>query len=819
MEGTESDLEVEETKETTEEVKPTAQENGDYEEEDIPLNDMSLSDEEDITDGEEDMDIPGVDDLPLFASDRAKEWHQLINDFEAKLEQIEDKEQDEEDRYKVMKDHLKNISQEVEYTNALIEAKKKEIETESHMKQLCSRELGRFQAECNTIQGNIEDEQDRLNIIQNAIFRANERMDEFKLQMNWNQEELEQWAVAARQKEEDSLALQKYTRADEVKIKEANLHVERLTTAILKKRSELAAAVNETSTKQVEVDRLAEEFRKLHDERKDLVQTWQETIDAMKRRDGEIEELGQKYAGVRSVVKEKRQLLDDNRERLKLQTEENREAESKGDTLARILSKRREELMIAKDRVKEFADELSALKSELSNITAQVLTKRSANEALSAQIERNQIKLERLRSEYGETKDSLKEAKNEIVDAEREVNDAERELTQREQQLARSRQRVSKLREDLFKRSEDLHALRNRETVLASDISGSKTISITLQNKLQGLDKQSLHQQELIYNAEFQIQEMERKVSRIKGERTEEEKRHLQEQITRLEEELGQMKEKKRIVQAEVKKAEAEVRASRRREEKARKMKAELEDQLVELELDIGASERQKREELKRKEEWLVQHDLLRLDVQNMQRSLTKRTDEVFSLENKRQQLILSMEERCQEIDIHKDLLRSQLKSVREETHDVLMDLGDRQRQVEKLKAKFQTLPGMAGEEGVSQAEYIIRAAQQREELQRRGDTLDQEIRGKEREIRALQTTLDHLDARNDAFRQSFQRADMSSEEADQMKKLEEKSRTAKDLLFRKRKDLQRIASDLRDDQMRLHQMQEQHQLLEDQKH
>jgi hypothetical protein len=30
-------------------------------------------------------------------------------------------------------------------------------------------------------------------------------MDEFKMQMNWNQEELEQWAVAAKQKEEDVL--------------------------------------------------------------------------------------------------------------------------------------------------------------------------------------------------------------------------------------------------------------------------------------------------------------------------------------------------------------------------------------------------------------------------------------------------------------------------------------------------------------------------------------------------------------------------------------------------------------------------------------
>ena len=31
------------------------------------------------------------------------------------------------------------------------------------------------------------DSQDRLNIIQNTIFRGNERMDAFKLQMNWNQ--------------------------------------------------------------------------------------------------------------------------------------------------------------------------------------------------------------------------------------------------------------------------------------------------------------------------------------------------------------------------------------------------------------------------------------------------------------------------------------------------------------------------------------------------------------------------------------------------------------------------------------------------------
>jgi hypothetical protein len=54
-------------------------------------------------------------------------------------------------------------------------------------------------------------------------------VDEFKVAMNWNQEELEQWALAARQKEEDNLAIERYARADEAKIKELNLQIQKLT--------------------------------------------------------------------------------------------------------------------------------------------------------------------------------------------------------------------------------------------------------------------------------------------------------------------------------------------------------------------------------------------------------------------------------------------------------------------------------------------------------------------------------------------------------------------------------------------------------------
>ena len=54
-------------------------------------------------------------------------------------------------------------------------------------------------------------------------------MEQHKLEMNFNQEELEQWSLAAKQKEEDNLALEKYRRQDEIKVKDLNLEIEKLT--------------------------------------------------------------------------------------------------------------------------------------------------------------------------------------------------------------------------------------------------------------------------------------------------------------------------------------------------------------------------------------------------------------------------------------------------------------------------------------------------------------------------------------------------------------------------------------------------------------
>ena len=51
---------------------------------------------------------------------------------------------------------------------------------------------------------------DRVQSLQQGILRGSERLDQFRLAMNWNQEELDQWAAAERAKEEDNRAVEMY---------------------------------------------------------------------------------------------------------------------------------------------------------------------------------------------------------------------------------------------------------------------------------------------------------------------------------------------------------------------------------------------------------------------------------------------------------------------------------------------------------------------------------------------------------------------------------------------------------------------------------
>lgn len=252
-----------------------------------------------------------------------------------------------------------------------------------------------------------EELQDSLNYIQNAIFKGNEKMEQFKLQLEWNQNDLETWALAQKQKEEDNLAMQKYTRADETRIKELTLQIEKLTERVSTTKRALEDEVTETQAKQIELDKTAEEFRKLHRERQDLVKQWEDAIKTMQKRDMDIQQAQEKFIDAKADYDIRKQELEDHERFLEVQVKENEQADNGISIKERQVGKLREQWASRNGIVQKIVSEIDVLKNQLGQAASDLVSFSAKREAQEALIEERKKALEIVRQEYAKVRRKL----------------------------------------------------------------------------------------------------------------------------------------------------------------------------------------------------------------------------------------------------------------------------------------------------------------------------------------------------------------------------------------------------------------------------
>merc|ERR1719313_1486165 len=333
------------------------------------------------------------------------------------------------DRIKVMTEHLTNVQHELVSTQQLVDGKKKEVDTEEHMEALAKRQIGRLVAEMRRLKGLVEDYQDRTNSSQNEIFRGNENLDQFKLQMNWNQEELEQWSLAARQKEEDELTLEKYKRADEAKIRELMLAQEQLTVENAKKKNQLQT------------------------DRKNLISQWEDAVKNMQTRDKQLETRAQKYAEELQRKRQQDQKLQEKRRYHEKTVQENEKVQQAITETDRELARNRVQFVSVRDGLHEFQDEVEVLKNQLAAAAHEQVSLKNELVSSSQGLEDRKLRYSEMQRKLAGTERRFSDEQLATKSAEEKADLADKFYQETELRLKQAEKTMKTVKDELFKQS------------------------------------------------------------------------------------------------------------------------------------------------------------------------------------------------------------------------------------------------------------------------------------------------------------------------------------------------------------------------------
>ncbi|KAM9127088.1 coiled-coil domain-containing protein 39 [Pangshura tecta] len=708
---------------------------------------------------------------------------------------------DFEERIEAMTSHLKNVRQEFNFTQSLYRARENEIETEEHFKALAERELGRLKKEIQWLENEMVSLREKKNSQENNIFKATQKLEALRCQMNWDQQALEAWLEESAHKDNDAVTIQKYAQQDDGKLRVLTQQVEKMTIEANQKRKILDNELTETISAQIELDKAAEDFRRVHHERQELIRQWESTIEQMQKRDQEIDHCALLLAQVRQESRKKEDVIKEKIRFLANETGNNVEYEKRISVADRQAAKLRLDYQNQDAYRVQLQDELDTLKATVDRTASDLESLRTELANLKKEIQGKHVRLSHVKDQNVNLSNKLKFVTEKTLSLEEKAFRMEEILKEEEKIVKEKETQMNQLKEIHFKKTQELQIQREKEKSIIAEIEGTRASLKNLNSRLRTLDADTLKQQEIMYNQDFYIQQVERRLSRLQGDINTDERQVLEAKVAELTKTLEEKKDAYNLLHAQHKKLQSDVHFIKRAMDKTGEEMTGLMIRIDELNLFNDKSDKELKKAKALKQDLMIEDNLLKLELKRLRDTLYNKAEQVLSLEKRKLQLNTAMEERTEEIKVHKAMIESQIRFVEQERQSVSAEFQDRLSKIEKLRCRYEILTIVMmppeGEEEKTQTYYVIKAAQEKEDLQREGDDLDAKICKAEKEVIALQNTMHVLNNCNSNYRNSFKTVTETSEEYKEKLQLEEEKRAADEKYRYKRRQTKELQEDL----------------------
>lgn len=178
-------------------------------------------------------------------------------------------------------------------------------------------------------------------------------------------------------------------------------------------------------------------------------------------------------------------------------------------------------------------------------------------------------------------------------------------------------------------------------------------------------------------------------------------------------------------------------------------------------------------------QEKLVEQNLLKIKVAQMEKQIAKQQDRSYSLERHKMELEAAMNDRLIDVKSQTNLLTMKRKCLMDEKAQLKADIGERLLKIDKLKKRYELSTDLLGKNDdgttVTAVQIKIEMAQEKFLLLNQGNEMNEKVLKAEDETRRMENTLKLMNFSNDEYRKVFETVTESSPEVKRMNELKNK--------------------------------------------
>ena len=691
--------------------------------------------------------------LPSFASPEAVALDAALHSKRHELYATQSTLEQTRERISIMAQHLQHVQAEYGHARLLLQNKQRDSDSQRHLSALLDREDGRLHQDASALLKKAEANQSALSSLQAQKLRLSDELAAFQSDMNWSNEQLLQWSLASKQKEEDRQMMAEFGRLDQLKVRELRKKVEEVVGAVEAAKAELERVETESAELLMSSEQLSKEYKAAYDKKMRVIAEWEDSVRRMHAGDERLMRLGEEVVDARREVKGWELRVGEVEQFSAEELRQNKRLMAKIDEAERVNGKVRDEWQRQKAAIVEMEEEVVTKRNVMEKLEMDLRQAKHKEHSLHAQrAEREKavndftMRLQQAQAEYKDEVAALQTVANQHEHLTQSLKDTEAKVAFHQQSVVRRK-------EELYHLSVQLSAERAKEEQGIIEIANAQGTSKALQGKIHSMDIASIKQQEMLYQIEFVIQGLERKVNEASGKRSVEENEQLRVIMEQLKDKREAEEREGQLLDGQLKRLQDDLRGVKRRQEAATAAMKRKEEDVNTLKVEIAAQQRQLTAVQRRVDDLRVSHDKAKLDVLKLRSRLQEEQDGVWEEEKKKVDIRDAIAVRQEEIGRYEEVQRIEVRAEDAERGRLVRELKEKERTLEMLRKKYSTLHAKfvgsevgreeeeetgEGVEAKSQGYYIVKAGLEREEELRRHSQLLQEQRRVEEEIEGL---------------------------------------------------------------------------------